>query len=267
MFEIWEVKLTIHVVSTYKRHAGVITLVLFMLQLVLRYIIALSESELLARRAFAMATGQENVIAMNNEGTLAEHLRSKKAKHEIADPFPRPPSPEVPLSRPSAVNVLQLRVKRLTDDAKLPTRATPDSAGLDLYSSHNVTIPAGQRALVKTDLQVAIPKGCYGRIAPRSGLALKHGLDVGAGVVDADYRGPLGVVMFNLGHEDFRVAVGDRVAQLICEKIEVPEIVECPGGLGETLRGEGGFGSTGGFANAKPLLTEKVNVPAGDSEN
>lgn len=91
---------------------------------------------------------------------------------------------------------------------------------------------------------MAIPSGYYGRVAPRSGLAVKHFIDVGAGVIDEDYRGPLGVVLFNHGQNDFAVKKGDRIAQLLLEKIATPDI-EVVEDLDETERGAGGFGSTG----------------------
>lgn len=90
-----------------------------------------------------------------------------------------------------------------------------------------------------------IPSGCYGRVAPRSGLAVKNFIDVGAGVVDSDYRGNVGVVLFNFSDEDFQVKKGDKVAQLICEKIEYPELIEEKENLTVTERGDAGFGSTG----------------------
>merc|ERR1711920_336453 len=96
----------------------------------------------------------------------------------------------------------------------------------------------------KTGLAVAIPWGTYARIAPRSGLAAKRMLHVGAGVVDFDYRGEVGVVLFNHGTEDFEVAAGDRVAQLILEEISMASCHEVDT-LAETARGAGGFGSTG----------------------
>ena len=95
-----------------------------------------------------------------------------------------------------------------------------------------------------TDLQIAVPEGCYGRVAPRSGLAAKKFIDVGAGVIDYDYRGNVGVVLFNFGDEDFKVSKGDRIAQLICEKISYPQLEQCKT-LDVTERGAGGFGSTG----------------------
>ena len=97
---------------------------------------------------------------------------------------------------------------------------------------------------MKTGISVAIPEGCYGRIAPRSGLAVKRFIDVGAGVIDADYRGEIGVVLFNHSDEDFVVKPGDRIAQLILEKIETPTVKEAEE-LPDTKRGTDGFGSTG----------------------
>lgn len=105
-------------------------------------------------------------------------------------------------------------------------------------------IPARGKAVVKTDIQVELPEGCYGRVAPRSGLAVKNFIDVGAGVIDEDYRGNVGVVLFNHSDVDFPVAKGDRIAQLICERIFYPTIEEVDD-LSDTKRGAGGFGSTG----------------------
>ncbi|KAL1919456.1 uncharacterized protein VTP21DRAFT_2149 [Calcarisporiella thermophila] len=142
------------------------------------------------------------------------------------------------------VSAIRLLVKRLSDKAKLPTRGSPFSAGYDLYSAADITIPARGKALIPTDLSIAVPSGTYGRVAPRSGLALKHFLDTGAGVIDADYRGPLGIVLFNHAEDDYQVKEGDRVAQLIVERIYTPEVEEVED-LDATTRGEGGFGSTG----------------------
>lgn len=108
----------------------------------------------------------------------------------------------------------------------------------------DTVIPARGKAIVKTDLAIAIPENTYARIAPRSGLAVKHFIDVGAGVVDYDYRGNVGVVLFNHSDVDFPVKQNDRIAQLILEKIAmvpVEEVMELP----SSERGEGGFGSTG----------------------
>ncbi|ORY97954.1 dUTPase-like protein [Syncephalastrum racemosum] len=138
----------------------------------------------------------------------------------------------------------RLLVKRLSENAKIPTRGSAHAAGYDLYSAASIVIPAQGKAIVPTDLSIAVPEGCYGRVAPRSGLAAKHHLDTGAGVIDADYRGPVGVVMFNLSQVDYQVNQGDRVAQLVLERIYTPDVVEVED-LEATARGENGFGSTG----------------------
>jgi dUTP diphosphatase len=111
-------------------------------------------------------------------------------------------------------------------------------------SAHDLVIAPHSNGLVKTDLAVAILPGCYGRVAPRSSLALKKQIDVGAGVIDCDYRGPLGVVLFNHGENAFEVKRGDRIAQLILERIATPPVEEVDD-LDATSRGAGGFGSTG----------------------
>ncbi|KAM5337812.1 deoxyuridine 5'-triphosphate nucleotidohydrolase, mitochondrial isoform 2-T2 [Glossophaga mutica] len=139
---------------------------------------------------------------------------------------------------------LRLRFVRLSEHATAPTKGSARAAGYDLYSAYDYTVPPMEKALVKTDIQIALPAGCYGRVAPRSGLAAKHFIDVGAGVIDEDYRGNIGVVLFNFGKEKFEVKKGDRIAQLICERIYYPEIEEVQG-LDDTDRGTGGFGSTG----------------------
>lgn len=138
-----------------------------------------------------------------------------------------------------------LKFLRLHPDAKLPTRGSAGAAGLDLYAVEGITIPAGKRAAVRTGLSVAIEPGYYGRVAPRSGLALKHGLDVLAGVIDSDYRGEIVCVLINLGEDSFFIEAGSRIAQLIVEAIATPQ-PEWAEELIETTRGTGGFGSTGG---------------------
>lgn len=137
-----------------------------------------------------------------------------------------------------------LRVKKLSEHAVLPSRGSEGAAGYDLSAAYECVVPARGKALVKTDLSIAIPEGTYARIAPRSGLAWKHSIDVGAGVVDADYRGNVGVILFNLSDQEFQIKAGDRVAQLILERIATPEVVEVED-LDDTTRGAGGFGSTG----------------------
>ncbi|KAL1389230.1 hypothetical protein pipiens_012267 [Culex pipiens pipiens] len=137
-----------------------------------------------------------------------------------------------------------LRFAKLTDQAFAPSKGSVKAAGFDLKSAYEYTVPARGKQLVMTDIQVQLPEGCYGRVAPRSGLAVKNFIDVGAGVVDEDYRGNLGVVLFNHSDNEFKVARGDRIAQFICERIFYPELEEVAS-LTETERGAGGFGSTG----------------------
>jgi deoxyuridine 5'-triphosphate nucleotidohydrolase len=114
-----------------------------------------------------------------------------------------------------------LQIKLLSPTAKAPTRGSAYAAGYDLYASKATTVPARGKVLVDTDISIAVPAGTYGRVAPRSGLASKHSIDVGAGVIDADYRGPVKVLLFNLSEVDFKVEVGERVAQLIVERVSL----------------------------------------------
>ena len=137
----------------------------------------------------------------------------------------------------------KLQVVKLSENATPPTRGSPLAAGYDLYSAEDTSVPARGKTLVKTDLQIRVPRGTYGRVAPRSSLAWKSHIDIGAGVVDEDYRGNVGVVMFNHGDTEFVVKKGDRIAQLVCEKIAYPKL-EILKTLDNTERGEGGFGST-----------------------
>eukprot|EP00545_Synedropsis_sp_CCMP1620_P010331 CAMPEP_0119015998 /NCGR_PEP_ID=MMETSP1176-20130426/11763_1 /TAXON_ID=265551 /ORGANISM="Synedropsis recta cf, Strain CCMP1620" /LENGTH=180 /DNA_ID=CAMNT_0006969323 /DNA_START=111 /DNA_END=653 /DNA_ORIENTATION=+ len=149
----------------------------------------------------------------------------------------------------SSSNNSILQVKLLSENATLPTKGSPLSAGFDLSASEPCSIAPGGRKLVKTDISVACPIGTYARIAPRSGLAYKKGIDVGAGVVDADYRGPVGVILFNFGEEEFVIEKGDRIAQLILEQYCMAE-VEKVEVLTDTQRGAAGFGSTGVVSDA-----------------
>ena len=137
---------------------------------------------------------------------------------------------------------MALRVLRLSPDAVMPVRSSPGAVGYDLIATQGCVILPGNRGLVSTGLSIELPPGTYGRIAPRSGLAVKNGLDVGAGVVDPDYRGEIKVVLFNFDREPFKP--GYRIAQLIIERCETPDVMEVLE-TQSTTRGEGGFGSTG----------------------
>eukprot|EP00210_Caulerpa_lentillifera_P000824 g797.t1 len=142
------------------------------------------------------------------------------------------------------VSEFALEVKLLSDQATIPVRKTGSAAGYDISSAYDYVVPSRGRILIETDLAVAIPPGCYGRLAPRSGLALEHGIAVGAGVIDGDYRGSLGVLLLNHSDTDFEVKKGDRIAQLVLQKVMTPK-VEVVEELSETERGNKGFGSTG----------------------
>ena len=151
-------------------------------------------------------------------------------------------SQPIPATTSTALAVLEF--KRVDQRATLPSRGSEFSAGLDLYSIEDITIEPKQRTLAKTGLAVAIPPGHYGRIAPRSGLAMKQGLDVLSGVIDSDYRGEIGCLLYNTGDEMIHLPAQTKICQLIIEKIELPAAVWSDD-LGETIRGSGGFGSTG----------------------
>ena len=137
-----------------------------------------------------------------------------------------------------------LYVKKLRNNAAVPKRGSEEAAGYDIASAEDTVVPAKGKAGIKTGISIAVPEGCYGRIAPRSGLTVKKFIDVGAGVIDADYQGEVGVVLFNHSEEDFEVKPGDRIAQLILEKIATPQVKETTD-LSCTERGSDGFGSTG----------------------
>ncbi len=141
---------------------------------------------------------------------------------------------------------MELAVKLLHPAAKLPQRAHPGDAGADLFSVEEVAIPPGERRDVGTGLALAIPWGYAGFVQPRSGLAFKHGIMVvnSPGLIDAGYRGEVRVSLYNSGKDPFVVRVGERIAQLVVQKVENAEFVatvDLPG----TVRGEGGFGSSG----------------------
>ena len=135
---------------------------------------------------------------------------------------------------------------KVSDNAIIPSKGSSGAAGFDLHAVTDTVIFSGSRGLVKTGIALQIPNDCYARVAPRSGLTFKHGINVGAGVIDCDYRAEIGVILFNHSNDDFVVNQGDRIAQLIFEKIYtcVPEEVEYSE-LSDTQRGVGGFGSTG----------------------
>jgi dUTP pyrophosphatase len=145
-----------------------------------------------------------------------------------------------------------LRVVRLDPHAVLPTRAYAHDAGLDLYALEPVTLDPGARASVRTGIAIEIPPGHGGLVLPRSGLAARHGVALvnAPGLIDAGYRGELQVLLLNTDrHEACALAAGDRIAQLILVAVATPGVIEVEE-LSASERGEGGFGSSGGFGAA-----------------
>ena len=142
---------------------------------------------------------------------------------------------------------MTLQFARLSDDAREPTRAHDGDAGYDLYAVEPATIGPGERASVGTGIAVAIPDGWAGLVLPRSGLAARHGITLpnAPGLIDSGYRGEVRVLLLNTdASETFEVAPGDRIAQLLLVRHEVPQLIEVES-LEETVRGMGGFGSSG----------------------
>jgi len=138
-----------------------------------------------------------------------------------------------------------IKIKLNSDRATIPIRGSKHAAGYDLFASESVIVNAGTRKLVKTDLTIEqFPENTYGRIAPRSGLSIKNSIDVGAGVIDPDYRGDINIILINNGKDAFEIKNGMRIAQLICERCSYPEIMQVSE-LSKTERGSDGFGSSG----------------------
>lgn len=143
--------------------------------------------------------------------------------------------------------MMPLRLKRLDPELPLPAYAHDGDAGLDLFSAQDLVLPPGKRALVPTGVALAIPEGFAGFVQPRSGRALRDGLSFvnTPGLIDSHYRGEIKLIAINLDtHTPLTISRGDRIAQLVLQRVERAEIVEVED-LGETQRGEGGFGSTG----------------------
>lgn len=143
-----------------------------------------------------------------------------------------------------SVEIPPIKIKKLLEGARLPARASKHDAGADLFCIDAFTLAPGERKLILTGLAIEIPPGYYGRVGPRSGLAVKQGIDTMAGIVDSGYRGHLQVLLINLGHETVSFEAGARIAQLIIERIAVCDFAWAEE-LEPSERGAGGFGSTG----------------------
>ncbi len=140
---------------------------------------------------------------------------------------------------------MKLKIKKNHPQATIPATAYGEGdAAVDLHACEEVVIKPGERALVNTGLQIAVPAGYFANIRDRSGLAIKHGIHTMAGVVDSHYRGDYKIVLINFGQEDYKIKIGDRIAQLLIQKVEDIEWQEVEE-LDKTKRGAGSFGSSG----------------------
>lgn len=141
---------------------------------------------------------------------------------------------------------MDIGARLLHPQARLPMRAHPGDAGADLFSAEAAVVPPGERCDVGTGIALAIPEGFAGSVQPRSGLAFRQGITIvnAPGLIDSGYRGEIRVCLLNTGRESFAVSVGDRIAQLVVQRIETPTF-HAVDVLGSTSRGDGGFGGTG----------------------
>ncbi len=139
---------------------------------------------------------------------------------------------------------MEIKIKKLHPSAKIPSFALPGDAGMDLYSTENYLIKPNEKVGVKTGIAMELPTGFVGLVWDKSGIAINKGVKTLGGVIDSGYRGEIVVGLVNLGNQDFLIEKGQKVAQILIQKIEQPEIVLVDS-LTDTTRGTGGFGSTG----------------------
>ena len=198
-----------------------------------------------------MASPCKNQIFTNKESTTSEFKEPQPPKQLKLSKEPLKDSTQYTLSASAAENVdpasdkrPKVRFVKLTKNAYAPTKGSVYAAGHDLYSAYDCIIAPGDKGIIQTDIAIELPKGCYGRIAPRSGLAIHHSLHTLAGVIDKDYRGTVTVLLINFGSKVYYVKKGDKIAQLILEKIYYPHFIQV-GCLRNTERGRKGFGASG----------------------
>ncbi len=141
---------------------------------------------------------------------------------------------------------MELKVKKLTDNATIPHYAHPGDAGLDLFSTQQTVIMPGESTMIKTGISIELPAGTEGQVRPRSGLALKHSITVlnTPGTIDEGYRGEVGVILINHGKEPFQITPGMKIAQLLIKPVLTVDVIAVDE-LSDSHRGTGGFGSTG----------------------
>ena len=141
---------------------------------------------------------------------------------------------------------MTIKFQKILDEAIIPHYAHPGDAGMDIFSAEETVIKEGERKNIRTGLKMELPEGFVGLVWDKSGLALKNGIKTMAGVIDSCYRGEIGIVLVNLSGQDYKIEKGQKIAQMLIQKIERAEIEEARE-LSETKRGEGRFGSTGLF--------------------
>lgn len=185
-------------------------------------------------------------MADNMKCCWAQSQEVKVHDNGIVETVYAPPPYPVYTSTPTPMyeNFPKLLVKKLDPDAIIPTKANSSDAGYDLYALDGAIVEKNTHRLIKTGISMAIPEGHVGLIWPRSGLAYKHGLDVFAGVIDSGYRGDIGVILFNSQYNSYEISKGDRIAQILIQKVEDYELLEVED-LDSTERNCGGFGSSG----------------------
>ncbi len=142
--------------------------------------------------------------------------------------------------------MIKVKIKKIKDNAVIPSYAHDGDAGVDIYSAEDYLLKPGDRVLVSTGIKIAVPKGYEAQTRPKSGLALKQGLSIAntPGTIDSGYRGEVGIIAINLGKEDIKIEKGKKVAQMVFNKVEEVKFEEVEE-LDNTKRGDGGFGSTG----------------------
>lgn len=173
----------------------------------------------------------------------------------MSAPLPEPPAP-TPHSR------VDVEVLRLDPELELPAYARPGDAGADLRCTSDLELAPFERRLVGTGIAIALPPGHVGLVHPRSGLAVRHGLSIvnSPGTIDAGYRGEIKVLLVNLDpRESVRLERGDRIAQLVVQRVEEARFVPV-GALADSERGTGGYGSTGGFRAAHHEAADRVRL-------
>jgi dUTP pyrophosphatase len=189
---------------------------------------------------FTLLEGVELRVSKGEHFVVVEH---GCAREPLVKKFDRPTS--FPAARPPlSSSSITVDLVRTTENAEVPRKATLGAAGFDLISTESVVIAGGTHMRVSTGLILEIPDDYFGRIVARSGLSYMHGIIVGAGIIDSDYRGPISVLLFNTTLVPCDIGVGDRIAQLMIER-KVPVNFRVAESVTRTARGTGGFGSTG----------------------